>query len=130
MPNRDTFEVYFPLAARTTTTNGSVVPWAAKEFCGVLLQLNITAVSGTTPTLDVKLQWQDPIDPAVFVDIPSAAFAQKVAAGTDALLVYPGTVEVANKKVSNVVGASWRVVATIGGTTPSFTFSLTQVPIP
>ena len=44
--------------------------------------------------------------------------------GTANLMLYPGVAETANVSVSDVLPKMWRVVATIGGTTPSFTFSL------
>ena len=41
--------------------------------------LNITAVSGTSPTLDIK--FQDSADNSTWVDVASGAFAQKTATG-------------------------------------------------
>lgn len=111
----------FTSAARTTTTNGSDLTNVGAR--GVMLVLDVTAASGTTPTLDVKLQYKDPVS-GKYVDIPGAAFAQKTGTGTDSLLVYPGVAETANREVSTHLGKSWRAVATIGGTTPSFTFTL------
>jgi hypothetical protein len=117
----------FASAARIATVNGSDVNnWRHR---GIRLWLDITAVSGTTPTLDVKLQGKDRIS-GVYVDIPSAAFAQKTANGSDDLLVYPGVAETANRSVSDVLPKTFRVVATIGGTTPSFTFSLSGELLP
>lgn len=111
----------FSSAARTATTNGA--DQNNVRHRGVQLVLDITAVSGTAPTLDVKVQCKDDISDK-YVDIPGAAFAQKTAAGTDRLLIYPGVAETANKEISDILPKRWRVVATIGGTTPSFTFSL------
>jgi hypothetical protein len=117
----------FPSAARTATVNGSDVNnWRHR---GVRLWLDITVVSGTTPTLDVKVQSKDHIS-GKYVDIPSAAFVQKTATGSDDLLVYPGVAETANRSVSDVLPKTFRVVATIGGTTPSFTFSLSGELLP
>lgn len=110
----------FASAARTTTTNSSTIQNPSAR--GAWLFLNITAASGTVPTLDIKLQR---LAGGTWVDITGAAFAQKSGTGTDDLIVYPGKDEVANRAVNDVPGYEWRAVATIGGASPSFTFSLT-----
>lgn len=71
--------------------------------------LNITAVSGTSPTLVVK--FQESADGINFVDVPSGAFSSQNATGVNELLL------------SNV-GPYLRAVQTVGGTTPSFTYDL------
>lgn len=112
----------FSSAARTATANSDQQD-TPDDKRGAIFYLNISAASGTTPTLDIKLQGKDPASGNWF-DIQNASFAQKTAAGTDSLLVYPGAVETANRRVSNVLPNDWRAVATIAGTSPSFTFSL------
>lgn len=123
---RESVEILLPSAARGTGTTNVDIMIDPKVVKGALFLLNITAVSGT-PTLDIKLQWQDPIVAATYQDIPSASFAQKTTTGQDALLIYPGTVETANKRVSQSLGGSYRLVATVAGTTPSFTFTVSVV---
>ena len=108
-------------AARTATANSSDMENRAAR--GVRLFLNVSAVSGTTPTLDVKVQVKDPISDT-YIDLPNAAFAQKTTTGSDELTIYPGVTTAANRAVSTALSQKWRVVATIGGTTPSFTFSV------
>jgi hypothetical protein len=71
--------------------------------------LNITTVTGTSPTLDVK--FQDSYDGTNWVDVASGAFAQKTAANSSSLVL------------SNV-GPYLRAVQTVGGTSPNFTFDL------
>ncbi|MGH6933669.1 MAG: hypothetical protein ACREEE_14695 [Dongiaceae bacterium] len=120
--SRENFEfTAFAAAARGATTNRGDLE--NRTGRGVRLWLNITAASGSTPTLDIKLQWKDPVS-GLYFDIPGANFPQKPAAGTDDLTVYPGIAETATEAVSDVIPRNWRAVATIGGTTPSFTFSL------
>jgi hypothetical protein len=121
---RGTWVTVFGSAARTTTTNSDPQLVQKRNWRGVLLTLNITASSGTTPTLDCKVQIRDPISQATYIDIVGAAFAQKTGTGTDYLLIYPGTVESANKRVSFAIPGEYRVVCTIAGTTPSFTYSM------
>lgn len=112
-------------AAQTASFNGAefdVSPFAAGRFF-----LNISAASGTTPTLDVKLQTKDPLS-GTWSDLVGAAFAQKTGTGAASLTVYPGIAESANTRVSNALSGPLRVVHTIGGTTPSFTYTLVFVP--
>ncbi len=113
--------IVFSSAARTTTTNSSDVSKITGK--GVKLYLDITAASGSTPTLDLKVQAKDALSDKYF-DIVGASFAQKVTTGQDDLVVYPGVAETANRSVSDVMTKTWRIVATIGGGTPSFTFSI------
>lgn len=107
--------------ALTTTTNGT--DQINTNYRGVIWTMDITAVTGTTPTLDVKAQLKDPLS-GKYVDIPSTAFAQKTATGTDTLCIYPGITTTANRQVSNVLPRTYRLVYTISGTTPSFTLSV------
>lgn len=78
---------------------------AAKNL---ILQLEVTAASGTNPTLDVIVQ--DTIDGSNFYTI--ATFAQKVSTGTEVVRL--------STPFTDTLKASW----TIGGNTPSFTFSV------
>ena len=111
----------FNSAARTVTTNsGAIQPKSGK---GVFLVLDVTASSGTSPTLDVTLERYDTTSDS-WVALPGAAFAQQTGTGTNGLTVYPGIGETANESVSDHIGNYFRAVATIGGTSPSFTFSL------
>lgn len=110
----------FPSAARTTTASSD--DQTNRHSRGVRLHLNITAASGTTPTLDIKLQAKIG---DIYIDIAGAVFTQKTGTGTDELVVYPGVAETANESVSDIIPMTWKALATIGGTTPSFTFSLT-----
>ena len=74
------------------------------------LLLTVSAASGTTPTLDVIVETSD--DPSFATNVRTMmTFTQKTAAGSQRLSA----------------GGADRFVrgkATIGGTTPSFTFSL------
>lgn len=109
-------------ATRTATVTGADELNPAGR--GLRLFLDITAAAGTTKTLDVKVQWKDPISGA-YLDLPGAAFAQQTAAATLMLTIYPGISETGNRDVSDVLPRVWRFVATLGGTGgPSFTYSL------
>lgn len=110
-------------AARTVTTDSAeFVNFGA---VGVRLYLDVTAASGTTPTLACKLQGKDPAS-GDWVDVAGAAWAQQTT--TTALplelVVYPGIAETANAAVSDVLPFRWRATCAVAGTTPSFTFSI------
>ncbi len=110
-----------PSGARTATfTSNDLINNGAK---GIRLCLDVTAASGTTPTLDVKLQSKDSLS-GQYLDITGAAFAQKIAISTDDFVIYAGVATTASRRVSDILPKVWRVVFTIGGTTPSFTFTL------
>lgn len=108
-------------AARIVTTNSADL--TNYNHRGVRLFLDITAISGASATLDVKVQTKDSVSSGYF-DLPGAAFAQKSTVTSDDLTIYPGIAETANETVSDVLGRTWRIVATIAGTTPSVTFSV------
>lgn len=114
-----------PAGAQTATFQSKEfeIPKGSK---GAKFFLNISAVSGTSPTCVVKIQEKDPISRS-WVDVNGAAFASKTTVNADTLEVYPGVTAVANRRVSGVLSKTVRAVATIGGTTPSFNLSLAAV---
>jgi len=92
--------------ARTATFNGATVEIPVGRE--LIVTLDVTAASGTTPTLDVKLQHSP--DGAIWSDL-GTAFAQKTGVAQEV-------------KVFTGIHGFVRVVSTIGGTTPSFTYSV------
>jgi hypothetical protein len=72
-------------------------------------QLAVTAASGTTPTLDVVIE--DTLDGTNWNSV--ATFTQKTAAAVQA-------VDITSVAFSDRLRVRW----TVGGTTPSFTFSV------
>jgi len=109
----------FESLARTAGATSQVFNSAEQQnlkWRGLRLILNNTAVLGGSPTLDIKLQTQDPVS-KLWIDLPGASFAQKTtASGLSELVVYPGVAETANVSVSDVLARVWRAVATIAGT--------------
>lgn len=94
-------------AARTTSGSGTTSVGNAPAST-LRVQLDVTAASGTTPTLDVVIE--DTIDGANYNTV--ATFTQ--ATGTTRQVVNVTT------PFTDTFRARW----TIGGTTPSFTFSV------
>jgi hypothetical protein len=94
---------------------------------GVIVTLNITAYSGTSPTITLQLQTQDAA--GNWVNIPGAATATISAAnGSYVLVLYPGIAAYSTSPgwaVSGALPRNWRVYSTIGGSgSPSITCSL------
>ena len=104
------FQVPFTSAARTSSSNSATFDVGQAD--NLVLYLSVTAQSGTTPTLDVKCQ-DSPDGGTTFFDIAGTAFTQ-VGATTSSQVV------TATRKF----GSKIRVVTTIAGTTPSYTFAV------
>lgn len=92
-------------AARTATYTATGVAIGDKGTLRLLL--DVTAASGTSPTIDVAVQTS--YDNSTWRAV--ASFAQLTAAGSE-------------RKSFTGIDRYARIVATIGGTTPSFTFSV------
>jgi hypothetical protein len=108
-----------PAARRTTTLTGIGID--VLEYEGVaLVLLNASAGTGTSPTLDVKLQHSD--DDSTYEDVTSGTFTQV----TD--VAETAGVRVMKLNVSDLK-RYLRVVGTIAGTTPSFDFGVEFVGI-
>ena len=106
--------VLAPAAQRTTTLTGTGID--VLDYEGVALAvLNASAGTGTTPTLDVKLQHSD--DDSTYADVTGGAFTQVTdVAGTAGVQVMKVNVSDLKRYV--------RVIGTIAGTTPSFEFGV------
>jgi len=103
-------------------TNGS--KFLAVGAKGVRFHLDATAVSGTSPSLTVKIQVYNPVADS-YQDLAGAAFAAATAASTQNLTVYPGIAETANVSVSDVISQAYRAVGTVtGSATPTVTASV------
>lgn len=128
-------------AARTATDNSGAINFPITDFPGGKFRLECTAASGTSPTLDVAIQ-TTPDDGTTW--ITCWRFAQTTddadrelttfwALGADgstdldaerAALATTGGALSLPTPISDKI----RVVWTIGGTTPSFTFSVFFIP--
>lgn len=108
------------LAAETASTNGTGVndrglASSGQSTRGGFFIVHVTAVSGTTPTLTVALQDSD--DNLTYAALsPAAATASITAVGAY-------VVEVTDTTLRRFV----RYASTIGGTTPSFTYTVSFI---
>lgn len=104
------------LAPLARTANGSLdftVPFGSKG----MFYIDCTLVSGTSPTLDVKVQARDPISGQLY-DLK--AFTQLTAAGNERIVIGQENIAAADFLPSECT-LDW----VIGGTaTPTFTFSV------
>jgi hypothetical protein len=102
-----------PVAARTADANSSGVDtWNKGRPREAIILLDIGAVSGTTPTLDLKIQ--ESSDNSTWNDLTGGAFPQKTAAGFS---------ELAIRGFRRYI----RAVHDVGGTSPSFTATVLAV---
>ncbi len=97
-------------AARTTTGTSSAI---TLDGLGedVSLAVDVTAASGTTPTLDMTIEWSHDGGTTWMTADPPDAFTQITAAAK-------------KTKVFAAKAPTYRVRWTIAGTTPSFTFQV------
>lgn len=108
-----------PAASRTSTLTGTGID--VLEYEGVaLVLLNASAGTGTSPTLDVKLQHSD--NDSTYEDVTSGTFTQVTDAAETA------GVKVMKLNVSDLK-RYLRVIGTIAGNTPSFDFGVEFVGI-
>ena len=106
--------VTFRPQAITANGNGIGVDTLGYNSAAVIQEVG--AVSGTTPTLDTKVQ--DSADNSAFADLsPAVAFTQVTAANNSQILRLDGL---------NLAGRRryLRAVATVGGTSPNFQTSV------
>ena len=122
----------YPLLQSSTLASGANngTKQDSTGYRGLILVVDITASTGTSPTLTVKLQEYLPQGNAGagrWVDISGATTTAIDAsvAGATSLVVYPGCTASANVQVNRPVGEHFRYVATVGGTsTPTVTCSI------
>lgn len=100
-------------AARTATGNETSVARATADHNNVALTLNVTAASGTTPSMTLALQWS----------ADGTNWGAADPADTFTAVTTTGVVS----KAFAVKAPFWRVAWTISGTTPSFTFTVDAV---
>lgn len=108
-----------PSAQRTTSGNSGslqVGPGNSGGWQKVSLLVDVTAVgANANETLDLDIEWST----------DGVTFAAGETADSFAQLTQPGGVQTVAKQF-NVMGSYYRVVWTLAGTTPDFTFSIDE----
>lgn len=97
--------------AATASANGTGVDTLGYD--SAMITLEVGTVSGTAPTLDVKMQHSD--DNSSFSDISGATFTQVTASNASKTL---------NLSLGGARKRYIRAVATIAGTTPNFALAV------
>ena len=100
------------------STGGNSVDQNNAQCRGVVVGVNITAITGTSPTLTVTIQGKDTASGEYYTLLASAALT---AVGFTELMVYPGATVTANVAASSPLPQTWRVSYAVGGTTPAVT---------
>lgn len=101
-----------PVTSAARTANGNTSSFAAGYSDTIRAQLNVTAASGTLPTLDVVIE--DSVDDGATWNT-IGTFAQKTTTGREVI------------NITTPFGDLIRVRWTLGGTSPSFTFAVDWV---
>lgn len=134
------------IAAAGTSTITLLPGWDA-GYASVILILNVTAQSGTTPTLDLYVQQELPVPAAgdKLGDVPTGtslwddfvhftqvttstgAFVAYVTQGGNAVTAQKDAALTVASARSGPIGTSWRVKEVVGGTTPSYTYTLSAI---
>ncbi len=102
-------------AARTTSGDSGHKPVVSLDQDTLILLLDVTAQSGTTPTLDVSVEWSMDGGSTFAPGDTADAFTQ-IAAATGAKV-----------KDFAIKGTGYRIVWAIAGTSPSYTFAVTEL---
>lgn len=77
---------------------------------------------GTSPTLDIVLQGKDRLSGAYY---GLATYSQKTnTTGSDRIVIWPGIATISNRAVSEVLPTIIRAAATLAGTEPTYSFTI------
>lgn len=117
-----------PYLSYTTASAGTNGADMDNSNCrGVVVFVNISAITGTTPTFTVTIQGKDKVSGQYYTLLASAALN---ATGLTVLRVYPGIAVSANVTANDVVPSQFRVITAIGGTGPAVTATVSGCLIP
>ena len=124
--------------AKTATFNGATQ--TNFNASGAYIFVNVGTVSGTTPTMAMQLQYSGD-GGTTWVNLGPATSNLTASSQTALLIVYPNNISQAagatpanlttgatvTTAIATPLPRTWRLVYTIGGTTPSFTITNVQV---
>ncbi len=104
---------------------GSTTETVSLNAKGVMVLVNIpTAATGTSPTLQVNINGVvDDGSGTTFLLLASAALPAGTT-GVTTLTVFPGAATTANLSANSVITSTLSITATVGGTTPAVTATI------
>lgn len=85
---------------------------------GGVVVIDITAITGTTPTATFTVEGKDPLSGQYYPILVSSALS---ATGTTVLRIFPNLTASANAVANDVLPRTFRVSCAIAGTTPAVT---------
>lgn len=103
-------------AQPAATVNGSDLENLGSR--GAHVVIDITAISGTSPTATFTVEGLDPISGKYYTILASTALN---ATGTTVLRIFPGLTASANVTVNDLIPPAFRVKCVVAGTNPSVT---------
>lgn len=116
--DRGAVAVLTAAGAGTVTTSDLLNP----NGSGCTVVVDITAISGTSPTLTVTVQGKDVASGKYYTIISGAALN---ATGTTVMRVYPGIIQTDTNVLASKTMPEWfRISYTVGGTSPSVTATI------
>ena len=107
------------VVASTASVNGDDM--TNLSGAGAVFLVNITTLTGTSPTLTFTIQGKHPVSGVTYTILTSAVFA---ATGANLLRVFPGLGAVANQAVNDILPRTFRVIAVTGGTVTNATYTV------
>ena len=128
----------------------SLSPVTVSGYTSVIFALNVTAQSGTTPTLDIYIQQELPIvgSSDKVGDVPqgtsvwndfvhltqvttsTGAWFASITGGSNATGPQKDGTLAAATVISGPIGSRWQVKEIVAGTSPSYTYGLCAILIP
>lgn len=132
IPYADGHAVDFTLLASTTSTASATASgyFPVQGFTQAVVELSVTAATGTSPTFDLYLQKRLP-DGTNYTDL--AHFSTVTTTGKQYLSLITGANAIAAQQDAALASGTvasidfqgfWRLKWVIGGTNPSFTFAV------
>ena len=104
------------LAAAAASING--LDMENMSGIGAQIVIDVTAITGTTPSVVVTVEGKDPVSGKYYTILASASITT---VSTTVLRIFPGATASANLAANDVLPRTFRVTSTIAGTTPAVT---------
>lgn len=110
------------LTAAAASVNGGDIGNTSASGCVAVI--DVTAISGTSPSLTVTIEGKDSLSGKYYTILQSAALT---AVGTTVLRIHPAMTAAANTVAADMMPDAFRVTAAIAGTTPSVTATVAAI---